>query len=365
MSGILLRKQVLDYAQELGFAMVRVTTAEPFTLWQSNMENRKSLEHGFIKSWGQRTIISDPVKIMPDAASILVGIIPYSPFKEVISKDLVAYSSYYNASNKGYQKIKQLVFYLNSLGYQAIANPILPAKAIAFRAGIGSFGKNGLLHTQKHGSFFSIDFLVTNAVLKADLSSNTISDCGNCSMCIDTCPVEAIGENGSIRLDCCLRNHMFSSGIIPEHLRRFMGNRILGCDICQNCCPKNKLIPRQDDPAPLPLKVLLQGECDSFKKIVKNLENQWGKNYVKGARLIAQAIIAAGNSREASYVPYLSHTSQNVHPPIRAHSAWALGEIKTAMCKSCLQEALFGEEHPLVLQEIREALEKCKGTSIQ
>lgn len=364
MDGVCLREQVLEYAKELGFVMVRVTTAEPLAQWQTIIDDRKAQEQGFIKSWGHRTITSDPTKIMADAASILVGLFPYLPYKEVVSEGYGVHSSYYNASHTGYQKIKQLASFFNCWGYQAIPNPILPAKAIAFRAGIGTFGKNGLLYTEEYGSFFSIDFLVTNAVLETDPPLGKISDCGSCRLCVDTCPVAAIGENGAIRLDRCLRNYMFSSEIIPEALRGYMGNRILGCDICQNCCPKNQRIVQQDDQTLLPLSVLLQGDGATFKKIVTDIGNQWGNNYARGQRLIAQAIIVAGNSRETSYIPYLSHTLRHAHPPIRAHSAWALGEIRAAECKSCLQVALLHEQHPDVLQEIQRALEKCEGTSI-
>lgn len=111
-------------------------------------------------------------------------------------------------------------------------------KALAENAGMGWTGKHTLLIHKKSGSFFVLGELFTSLDLVFD--SPTTKHCGSCTACIDICPTQAIVEPYKLDARKCIAYLTIEyKGIIPEALRKPIGNRIFGCDDCQLICPWN------------------------------------------------------------------------------------------------------------------------------
>jgi epoxyqueuosine reductase len=74
-------------------------------------------------------------------------------------------------------------------------------KYAAKRAGLGVFGKSGLIVTPRYGPLIHILPIVTDAPLEPDKPLD-INLCGNCTVCIDLCPGNAITEKGMDNVTC-------------------------------------------------------------------------------------------------------------------------------------------------------------------
>ncbi len=70
---------------------------------------------------------------------------------------------------------------------------IVSAKHSAQCAGLGVIGKNTLLITPEFGNMVWLSVVLTELELKAD-SILEESFCNNCNLCIDICPVQALGQ---------------------------------------------------------------------------------------------------------------------------------------------------------------------------
>ena len=136
------------------------------------------------------------------------------------------------------QKIKGLEFI-----YSLDVHPVLE-KDLAYRAGLGWFGKNSLLLHKKYGSFFMIGSLLLNQKLDLPQRTKEVDHCGQCTRCIDTCPTQAIDHTTrTIIANKCISTftiELFKSNTPPPPDMEKAHGEIFGCDICQDVCPWNQ-----------------------------------------------------------------------------------------------------------------------------
>ena len=238
--------------------------------------------------------------------------------------------------------------------------PILE-RSYAARAGVGWIGKNTCVINQRLGSWLLLGVIVTSLRVdiepagehtphqpKAQLATLLAPDrCGSCTRCIDACPTDALlGVKDSAaprEMDasrCIAYLTIEKKGAIDESLRSQIGRQVFGCDICQDVCPWNRndgnreaLIGVHPDMQPRPelinpaLHWLASMDAQDFKRHFKGspLERTGRK------RLLRNAAIAMGNSRDHRFLPQLDawaeHTTDEV---LRESAEWARAEIVAA-----------------------------------
>jgi len=108
-------------------------------------------------------------------------------------------------------------------------------KEQAILAGIGKRGKNTLVLHPKYGTRLRFAALKTNAPVGQAVVSTLCEEenpiCNGCAICIDACPVQALGPYRMPDPSICLS----SSNIMTEER-----GRLIPCDICLHQCPVNK-----------------------------------------------------------------------------------------------------------------------------
>ena len=113
-------------------------------------------------------------------------------------------------------------------------------KAWAIRAGLGWRGKHSLVINKDIGSFFFLGEIITTAEFLWD-NASARDRCGDCTLCIDSCPTGAICSDRTIDARRCISYLTIEhDGNIPEEFRGKTERMIFGCDRCQEVCPYNK-----------------------------------------------------------------------------------------------------------------------------
>lgn len=313
------RAELTLQAQKLGFALVRVIPPLPFAFW-----------HGRSESAGDariQTLEWNPLALLPGAKSLIVLVMPYDGY--AAPADEVFLHPYYPASNAAHAGCLQLGQWLAAQGFATLAAPPLPHKPSAARAKLGRYGRNGLISVPPFGTRVCLQLLLSEAPLdfdEFDPAEECPLDelCANCRLCETLCPTRALDGSGRVDINRCLRG-VLTGRPVPEAYRALMGNSLMGCDLCQARCPRNRTANLQAMPdalrCALDLSQLLRGQ-------VKPLWPFLGKNNARPARTQAQAALIAANLNRCDLVPLLEPLAQHNMPLVREHALWALNRLK-------------------------------------
>jgi len=138
---------------------------------------------------------------------------------------------------------------------------ILSLKHAAVCAGLGSFGKNELVHNARYGTLLRFGAVVTSAELPGDPISHESPCPDECAACSKACPAKAFAENGSFQKMKCLA-HTIKHAIYPlafrtpedfKHMGRVINtagyNYWLTCNNCMRVCPSNRTMQAADKQA--------------------------------------------------------------------------------------------------------------------
>jgi epoxyqueuosine reductase len=133
-------------------------------------------------------------------------------------------------------------------GHRVFADsaPVMEVE-LAVKAGIGWRGKHTLLLSREAGSWFFLGEVYTDLPLPPDAPAG--EHCGTCTKCIDVCPTRAIRAPYQLDARRCISYLTIElKGAIPEDLRPLIGNRVYGCDDCQEVCPWNSFAQPTREP---------------------------------------------------------------------------------------------------------------------
>ncbi len=228
--------------------------------------------------------------------------------------------------------------HLRAAGHRAVAyaddNTVVD-REVAYRAGIGWFGKNANVLLPGRGSWYVLGCVITDAELTP--SSAPVDDgCGSCSRCLEGCPTGAIVAPGVIDARRCLAWLVQKPGVFPVEFRAALGDRLYGCDDCQDVCPVNRRGGVGDSPPPgqtvtawVPVLELLElDDAEILRRHGRWYLHDREPRWVRRNALVVLGNIGDGNSPEVEAT--LRRSLADPDPMLRAHAVWAARRLGRA-----------------------------------
>lgn len=372
-----LTRALVTVGGELGFARVGVTTAEPLEAARAHLEAFLAAGYAGTMAYLERLPRHDPRTLLPEARSVVVvaaahGVRDLVPLRSRDGRLLGSVARYargadYHGVLRGL--LSELAARLATLAGRPLLARVcvdtapLLERALAARAGIGFAAKSGMVIAPGLGSYFLLGELVTD--LELEPSTAIRAGCGSCRACLDACPTRAfVGPQVLDARRCIAYLTIESSAPIPRELRSAIGQRVFGCDVCQEVCPYNAAGREPNGPLParpelttLDLVGLLELGSSGYRRLVQ------GSALRRASLRMLQrnAAVALGNSDDPRGVPALERAlANNPSPLVRGHAAWALGALcrhATPTTRGALERAALGDSDAFVRAEATAALE--------
>ncbi len=373
---------LLAIGRNAGCDAIGIARAEVFFEARAELERRKAEGLSDDMGFTYRNIVrsTDPATALPNARSLVVAARRYRR-ADVDAPDLAsgriaryAWSDQYTPLREALGQVSQT---LRSWGYRTrilVDDNALVDRAAAYKAGLGWFGKNANLLLPGQGSWYVLGSLVTDADLQP--ASEPVADgCGTCIRCIDSCPTAAIVAPGVVDARRCLAWLVQRPGPFPMEFREALGDRIYGCDDCQEVCPPNRTFDRKEPPETPDVSAQPWTElCSLVTDTDTQLLARHGRFYLPARDpniLRRNALLALGNvlaewQTQGALVPGTPSSAERgreviidalLHesPLTRGAAAWAAGRIGAI-------EALrsrIGEEHDAtVIEELMHAVSR-------
>ncbi len=354
-------RQLVEIAASHDISHVGVCNAEILERARAELLRRKEagLHDGLQFTYKNPQRSTDPGRAVDGARAVLVGARSYyaeQPEAPAGAQGRIAryaWRDHYAPLRVGLQAV---ALRLRRDGWRAVVfaddNSIVD-REVAYRAGIGWFGKNANILLPGAGSWFVLGCVITTAPLP--VAPEQVPDgCGSCRRCLDACPTNAIIAPGVIDAGRCLAWIIQKPGIMAREWRSAIGDRIYGCDDCQTVCPPTVRFATKHpttEPALEPwvslIEMLDAGDAEILRR--------WGRWYVadRDPRWVRRnALVALGNTGSADdpdvrrcVQTYLDHEDAM----LRVHAVWAARRLGL--------DALLplGDTDPMVAEELAAA----------
>ena len=130
-----------------------------------------------------------------------------------------------------------------------IDNSPINERAAAAMSGLGFIGDNKLFISHRYGSYVFIGEILTDLPFEffSDfVTKSQPTECNHCGACESVCPTNVIktGEYQSCLSFISQKKHK----TIKELELLYKHKTAWGCDICQNCCPHNRVAEKSEIP---------------------------------------------------------------------------------------------------------------------
>ena len=372
-----LRDDIKAEAARLGFVLCGITpptTPQHYPVYQKWLSAGRHGTMAYLATERARQRRADPSLILEHCQSVLgLGIRYPSPIEipVVNSSELRGRVASYACGDDYHwvipPRLDQLVGRLEQIIGKTVdrrsytdTGPILE-RDFSQAAGLGWIGKNTCLISPTQGSYFLLAEIFLDVEIEPD--PPFLPDrCGSCTRCITACPTHCILPDRTLDANRCISYLTIEhKGTIAPDLRPLMGDWVFGCDVCQAVCPWNI---RFTHPGSEPAFAARPGVArPALLSDLYLTPQEFNRKFRRSPLLRAKRrgylrniTIALGNAKDPSSISDLANILlTELEPSVRAHAAWALGQIGTPEARLNLDHAHKNEIDPAVLLEIETA----------
>jgi epoxyqueuosine reductase len=365
----ILTMRIREEAQRLGFFKTGITPIgelpyqEYFDAW---LKEGRNGEMRYLERQAPKR--RDPGRILANARTLIVAALNYYSDQGFANAPLHGKISRY-ALGEDYHdgvrdRLERLLDFIqtqvpSAQGRCYVDTGPIMEKVWGAESSLGWIGKNTNLITRERGSWFFLGVILLDSALDYDRKEKDF--CGSCNNCIQVCPTGAIVAPYMLDARLCISYLTIEfRGIIPLKLRPYIGNRIYGCDTCQEACPWNRfaknslekdLNPRVENQMP----DLISLSAITAEGFDVRFENSPIRRVSRNG-FVRNVVIALGNSGSIESVPVLEKAIRDESSLVRAHAAWALGQLPFPSARRILERAQLEEKNIDVCEEIAVAL---------
>ncbi len=252
--------KIKEYAADLGFVLSGISAAEPVTAdvainYSRYISSGKHARMDYLSRNIEKRF--DVSLLVQGSKSVISCAVSYNDNCQTNNSNAELYIARYARFNDYHDTIrrrlkvlaKRITEHYPQKPYMRVFVDTAPLleKFYAAKAGLGWIGKNNLLINKDYGSHLLLGEIVIDQ--EYDYDSPAPSHCGDCSLCLDSCPGGAISTGESFNANKCLSYHTIESKeSIPTPIASALDNNVFGCDVCQAVCPYNRSAVVNTDP---------------------------------------------------------------------------------------------------------------------
>lgn len=333
--------ELKQLGRDAGLDAVGIAAAAPFLETRRHLHERREagLHGGMQFTYRNPERSTDPGRVLSGARSIVVGARAYAARTRHAEADgphgrVAAYARHDHYSELR-RSLSAIAERLRDAGWQArvlVDDNALVDREAAYRAGLGWYGKNSNLLLPGRGSWFVLGSVVTTAPLATD-DAPAPDGCGACRRCITGCPTGAIVAPGMVDARHCLAWLVQMRGDFPREHRVALGDRIYGCDDCQEVCPQNAPEAAAAEEAEPDAAVSIVAMLTDDDATLLARHGRWYIAERSPAYLRRNALVVLGNIGDP-HDPIVEHLLEryldDADAMLRRHAAWAARRLGRA-----------------------------------
>ncbi|MBO4615586.1 MAG: tRNA epoxyqueuosine(34) reductase QueG [Bacteroidales bacterium] len=285
-------KLVKDIAKSVGFDDCGISEASVDTSNISALDNWLTKNYNATMSYMERNVdVRSDLQLLVEGAKSVISVLYSYNTDEHPDRTDFRIAKY--ALGRDYhflvkEKLNAMLAEIKKICPQADGRAFVDSAPLferyfAQKSGLGFIGRNRCLISPKFGSFVFIGELVVN--FESEYDAPLSQTCLGCNACIKACPTKAMTFDGINAAKCISYQTIEKKDGIDEDVREVKGNRIYGCDACQDCCPHNFSSPKKDG--------IILPEIKSFSP--EELEGMSNHQFQK--KFAATALLRAGRKK--------------------------------------------------------------------
>lgn len=289
---------------------------------------------------------TSPAALLSGARSVVAAALAFSPGKAApppAPSGRVARYSWHDRYHELRGALAAMAGVLEQRGWRAqvlLDDNRLLDKAVAVALGLGWYGRHTLVLVPGAGSWALLGSVVTDAPppsAEAPRPHPPAVGCGSCRRCLDACPTGALVAPGVLDARRCLAWLLQSPKPLPNWARPLLGDRLYGCDTCQDVCPVNQRMSarrpggtREEDEPWVDLAWVLEA---SDRELLERL-GRWYVPRRDPSVLRRNALVVAGNvlapPLDAHLTRLLVQATQHRDAGVREAARWAADRLRVA-----------------------------------